>query len=610
MSRPDPRWGRRGRRALTAAVVSVLAACTAGAGSAPHPPVGPPKPTATRPAGPQPGGALRLLYVTTRGGGFDPAAALDPAFAVTAAQRQLLRATTRQLVSYDGVDGLAARQDPKPDLATFSDVSDDKTTFTFRLRDVRWPAPLDRPVLAADLVYAWKRLCDPGAPSPGRVLFIRSVQGMAGFCAGVAAAVPDGEPAAVRAWSDSHAISGVTAKDDHTVQVAVTRPAGDFLNALALPYASPLPEDLVGGMRPGSPALRGLLPALGPYAALPGPGPGVTLVRNPVWRPETDPLRRAWADRIELRPAPSQASAAAEVAAGRADALLGGSSGEAVTAAIGAAALDPRVRTSPDGSVDLLIAHPGGTQGCAGALADPRVWRAVALGLDRAAAATAAGAPLQARPAEGLLPRAVLGHEAVDPFATPGSAGDPVAARALLAAALPGVSTARPLRCAVSVEGDRRLAAVAAALAPPLRPLGLRLVSRAGGQRADLVLHRWVPPWRGNAGRDLLEGLLQRCDGVAVRSGCSAGSTVGAATPVTPAAVTAVTAVTAAAAENDQNRAALRWAEAAAAVSAAVPVVALVEGRAVSLTSARVSGFRWFNLGGDLDLANAAVPAV
>lgn len=567
--------------------VALLASCGSAAGQR-NPTAAP---TLAAP-GPQPGGVLRAVWVPGQG---DVAGALDPALAAGEAERQLLRATTRQLVSYDGVDSLAARQDPKPDLTTFSEISDDKTTFTFRLRDVRWPAPLDRPVVAADVVWAWKRLCDPRAPSPGLALFTRAVQGMADYCAGLAAGVPDGDPARVLAWARTHEVEGLSARDERTVVVVVNEPVGDFLNTLALPYATPLPEEILGGLTPGDPALRGRIPSLGPYTIAPGSGPAVTLLRNPAWRADTDPLRRAWADRIELRPVATVADAAGEVAAGRADIVLGGTPVDAVAAAVADPLTDARVRSAGDGSLDLLTARLDSGSACGTALADPRVRLALALGVDRQAAAVAAGAPLAAEPAGSLLPTAILGHDAVDPFATPGSAGDPVAARSLLAAARPGTSTSTPLRCAVSVSGDRRLVAVAAALRPPLLRVGIDLHPRAAGERADLTVRRWLPPWRGNAGRGLLEELLGSC---AVGSGrCYAGQTF------------AATALAAAAAENDQNRAAARWAEAAAAVLQSVPVVPLVQGRSVSLTSDRVSGYRWFNLAGDVDLPNTAVPS-
>jgi len=575
----------------------LLALSVAGTAScAPTPPSG--RATAAvpspSPTGQRPGGVLRLVYVAGSLGRGGTAVVPDPALATTAAARQILRATSRQLVSYDPVDSLGDRQDPKPDLATFPDISDDKTTFTFRLRDVRYPAPLDRPLRAADVVHAVQRLCDPNAPSPGRALFTRRIVGLADFCTGLLAIGP-GDPAAVARYQGTHPIAGVTARDAHTIIFVVNAPAGDFLNALALPFVTPLPGEA------DTPAVVGL----GPYVVAPGAGAVTTLVRSPSWQPDSDPLRRAWADRLELRPVATAIAGAVEVAAGRADLLLGGTSADEVRSAIPGAvpgavpAADPRVRSTAAGVLDELIARPGAGSPCGVALTDPRVRDAVALAADRRAAADAAGGPELARPATSLLPAGVLGHGTTDVFATPGSAGDPVSARALLAAAVPAATPAAPLTCRLAVErADPRLSAVGVALRAPLRTVGLDLRPRRGGERADLVLRRWTAPWHGNSGRDLLEGLLAACPTVA--DGCYGGAGARAA---------AAAALELAAAENDQNRAAKRWAEAAVAVGAAVPVIPLVQERVVSLVGERVRGFRWFGLARDADPVNVAVPS-
>ncbi len=578
----------------------VLVGCSAGAPkSTPAP--GPSAGGST--AGPRAGGTLRVVVPAGPTG----LGHLDPALAGTPAERELLSVTSRQLVAYPSSESLAARQDPVADVSLFPDPSDDKTSYSFRLRDVRWPAPIDRAVRATDVIYGVKRLCWPGRPSPALPLLERDIVGLTDFCAGLAAAAPTGQPGQVRSWLDSHEIAGLRARDVTTVTIAVQHPVGDFLNTLALPEVAPLPEEAVGDDVPDSPSLRAHLPALGPYR-YPVAGSGadagaLVLERNPAWQPETDPLRRAYPDHIVVRTVSDAAAAAGEVTAGRADLVLGGLDPQVVARAVAHPATDPMVRATAQASLAyLLVAAPTNT--CGRAFADERLRRALGLGLDRGALAAADGAPLLARPAGGLLPPGVLGSDGAtsrpaDPFATPGQGGDPAVARSLLAAARPAVRASRPLRCTLSITAPE-LAPLARALIGQAATLGIRLEQVGSSRRGDLTLRRFTAPWHGNAARGLLASLLVRC----AKPGCYAGPPGS-----TEASSAATAAVEEAQAENDPNIAAARWADAAALVLATAPVVPLVTGRRLSLAGQRVSAFRWSNLSGDADLATVAVRA-
>jgi len=546
-----------------------------------RPPAAPPSPPAEALRA---GGTLRIAVA-------DRLTTLDPALAETPAERALLRLTSRQLVSYDGVPSLAAAdpnsQDPKPDLSIFADISDDKTRYTFRLRDVSYAPPVSRPVRAADVVFAVKRLCDPNAPSPGRGLFA-GVVGFPEFCAGMAA-VPTGDRELVRSYLDRHDVPGVRARDDHTVAFTLAAPAGDFLNALAMPYATPLPEEAVADLPRGGPPH--LLPGLGPYAATGGgSATDLVLVRNPAWNPDSDPLRRSYPDRVELSHVASPEAAVGQVDSGAADLVLGDTPAAAVRAVVPAPLADPRVRTSPDGTLVQLLPQPGQDTPCGRLLATLPARAAIAYGVDRAAVAAALGGRLEARPAASPLPEPVLGYAESDPYATPGSAGDPARARA----ALQPVAGPAAVPCSVAAAAaDPGLRPVVAALEASLAAAGVRVTAPAPGARPDLLVTAQTAAWRGNAARLYLAPLM---------TGCEAPPTAGCAL----APDTAAAAVTAAA-ESDPVRATARWTEVAALLQRDAATVPLAEKRAVSITSARLRGFRWLDLAGDVDPANVAV---
>ena len=125
------------------------------------------------------------------------------------------------------------------------------------------------------------------------------------------------------------------------LRVTLEEPNGDLGYLMAMPFLAPIPPDpthpdarygaLEGHDRDGS----GYLVSSGPYmlegseqmdpaADVPASGyssHGVTLVRNPSWDRASDPLRPAYADRIELIPVPEGAGGA-WLRSGRVDLLF------------------------------------------------------------------------------------------------------------------------------------------------------------------------------------------------------------------------------------------------------------------------------------------------
>ncbi len=91
--------------------------------------------------------------------------ALDPLIAYSAESWQVIRATTRQLVTYPGSkESIGKDTEVVPDLAEKWDISPDGKTYTFHLRDnIHYSGSANRPITAQDFVYAVKRFPDPNA---------------------------------------------------------------------------------------------------------------------------------------------------------------------------------------------------------------------------------------------------------------------------------------------------------------------------------------------------------------------------------------------------------------------------------------------------------------
>ena len=174
---------------------------------------------------------------------------------------------------------------PVPDIASGPpQLSADRRTYTFTLRPgVRYAPPVNREVTARDFITAIQRLYDKTTPLGGQQ-YADLIAGARRFGAGKASS-----------------ISGLAAPDARTLTITLDQPAGDFLSILTLPFFAPVPGEYAANYTVGA-NYDGHVVGSGPYTVdVYDPGRLVVLVRNPHWDPATDPLRKAWVDRIQIR---------------------------------------------------------------------------------------------------------------------------------------------------------------------------------------------------------------------------------------------------------------------------------------------------------------------
>ena len=101
----------------------------------------------------------------------------------------------------------------------------------------------------------------------------------------------DGDRSAIREFVTAEELDGVRAIDEHTVAFRLLQPASDFLNLLAMPFASPVPIEYLDYL-PDSPEFRQHTLSAGPYRiARYVQNREIVLERNPVWTAAADPLR-------------------------------------------------------------------------------------------------------------------------------------------------------------------------------------------------------------------------------------------------------------------------------------------------------------------------------
>jgi peptide/nickel transport system substrate-binding protein len=245
-----------------------------------------------------------------------PRYALDPQVEYRSAQWELYRCCLlRTLLSYNGKPTVQGGATLRPDLATrMPDVSPDGLVWVFHLkRGLHYAPPFQRrEIVAGDIVRALEREFRLGARA-GYPFYYTVIEGAKAFAA-----------------HKADSISGLEVPDPHTLVVHLTEPTGDLGYRFSLPATAPIPAGADRGhddgdghylvssgpyMIAGSAKLNFELP---PKRQRPASGwryryavrggrvvilgqESLTLLRNPSWDPSSDPLRKAYPDRIELQ---------------------------------------------------------------------------------------------------------------------------------------------------------------------------------------------------------------------------------------------------------------------------------------------------------------------
>jgi peptide/nickel transport system substrate-binding protein len=367
----------------------------------------------------------------------------------------IARAYARTLYSYNLAGPPEQQTVPVPDIAAGPPLlSADRRTYTFTLRPgVRYGPPVNREVTATDFITAIERLYDKDSPSWGQ-FYANLIAGASRFGAGKATR-----------------ISGLRAPDAHTLQITLDQPAGDFLSILAASFFAPVPGEHAANYQVGA-NYAGHVVGTGPYkVAIYIPGETVVLDRNPNWDPATDPLRKAWVDRIQVKLDVNTASIQQAIEREEADLSLDGHVPQARIAAL---------RADPEQSRRLSVHTTGtqlflvlGTHPKAGATADVRVRQAVNYAIDKVAYRDAIAGRFAATGelASTILAPGSLGYQPYDLYPTSGGRGDPAKAKALLAQA----GYPEGLTLGFATWGSGRLAAGRKPIEESLARAGIRL---------------------------------------------------------------------------------------------------------------------------------------
>jgi peptide/nickel transport system substrate-binding protein len=338
----------------------------------------------------------------------------------------------RTLMATPTVPAEEGGNDLLPDLATdVPEVSEDGLTYTFTIRDgITWAPPLeDQEIVAGDFINAMEREADPKVTA-GYPFYYEIIEGFEEFAAG-----------------DADSISGMTAIDDKTLEITLTRPSGDLPYRMAMHAAAPIPEGAEEGhekdygrflvssgpyMFEGSEDLDFDAPAeeQEPVAGY-NPGRSIVLVRNPSWSADTDPFREAHVDRIEVQIGITTADGYNKIDTGEMDVMLD---------AVPPPQVIQQFQADPEREDQVFSYVNDAVYYASFNLAEPpfddiHVRKAVNFATDKASMLTIRGGPLFGEPAGHNIIDSLLGDQLADydPYESPDSQGDIEAAQAEMA---------------------------------------------------------------------------------------------------------------------------------------------------------------------------------
>ncbi|MET7295560.1 ABC transporter substrate-binding protein [Streptomyces griseoloalbus] len=192
---------------------------------------------------------------------------------------------SRQLVTNKTEPGSTGAE-VTPDLASgLAKVSDDGKTYTYTLRDgIAWED--GKPITSKDVKYGIERVWAQDVLSGGPT-YLKEVLDPKGEYKG-----PYKDKS-----KDKLGLKAIETPDDKTIVFHLPEANSDFEEMLALTSASPVRQDKDTkskyGLRPFS---------SGPYKFESyNPGKDLTLVRNTEWKQESDPVRKAYPDKITVK---------------------------------------------------------------------------------------------------------------------------------------------------------------------------------------------------------------------------------------------------------------------------------------------------------------------
>jgi ABC-type transport system substrate-binding protein len=459
------------------------------------------------------GGTLRIV-------GSGDVDHLDTCCAYYTTTYELLRAVSRQLVSYPSQHSTPAPTTPVPDIATYS-ISPDGLTYTFKIKQgVMWDAPTGaRQVTSQDEVLGIKRLCNPVLPAPPIDYWENNIAGMTSYCTGFQAvhlpSSPTAEIAALKNYIENHQISGMSTPNSSTLEITLEHASSSFINIMALPMSSPVPVEILNYL-PGSVQEEQHFISDGPYTITEyTPNVSYNLVKNPYWKQSTDNLRHQYFNDITVTMGENPTTIQQELETGAADVewdtTVPAADVESLTSS-------PQFVAGYIGGITYLVFNMDSTAD-GGALAKPAVREALQYCVNKRHIVQESGGPVINVASNQILPPQITGYKEINPYPSTDNTGNPGKCKSMLAAA--GYPSGLTLTLAyannppmpaqaAALQSDFALGGVTLKLAEqPSQGEYFDYIETASNRAHwDLAFGLWFPDWEGNGAQSIFGPLF------------------------------------------------------------------------------------------------------
>jgi peptide/nickel transport system substrate-binding protein len=504
-------------------------------------------PTASSTAKPVSGGTLNIVA----NAGPDH---MDTVSAYYTADYEIERAYTRQLVSYPTVPALSTtgagwQEDTTPvaDAATEvptvanGGVTGGGKVYTFHIKQgVMWDTTPARQVTADDFIREFKAFFNPVSPVGNPGYYTSTIAGLSAYSAAETAFFANSkkEPptaANIAKFQNTHNISGLKAINATTLQITLTQPASDFIDMLAMPFASARPVEYDSYV-PNSLQLDEHLVSDGPYSVSSYvAGKSITMVKNPAWNQSTDPLRHDYVNQIVLTDGVASAQTQlSDVQAGTED-LTNDTGVNPTSIPSLAASHEPNFVIYPWSDTVPYIVFNLRSPNAGSAIQKLLVRQAIEVGLDKTAVLRAAGGPDVGTIINTVIPPGNVGYQNYNLYPDNNGQGDDTTCKSDLSkAGYPHGLTLSYLYANDSVN-TRLFEAIQASLAncgitltgkgEPGSSFFVDLGNAPENNKAgafDMGQAGWIPDWYGNNGRTVIQALFQgpNCVVNTVNYGC------------------------------------------------------------------------------------------
>jgi peptide/nickel transport system substrate-binding protein len=352
------------------------------------------------------GGTLNMLGV----GDVDY---MDPNISYFSTGTLNLRMWSRTLFTNPAVKG--KNFSTVPDMATElpsvanGGMSSDGLTYTIKLRPgLKWNTSPVRAVTAADIVRGVMRTCNPVQPFGGIPDFQDLIVGYKTFCDGFAKAGTTA--AAMAAYMNKSALPGVVATNDSTVTFKLTHPAAYFTDMLTMNAFSAAPVEY-NKYVPGSAQLADHTISNGPYKVDSYVATkSINYSRNPAWDAATDPVRKAYVDKIVVNMALTQDSVQQQLQTSSPSADMEWDTFPPPTQVPALVAKgDPNLIISASSSTNPYVIYNTVSPNNNKALANVKVRQALSYAINRNNVIQVLGGPRLNEPLTQVLPAVILG---------------------------------------------------------------------------------------------------------------------------------------------------------------------------------------------------------